>query len=94
MSKLLKRIQLQRKAEGDTQNIKDVLRIYNLLLELDNQRIWESKWSVLIDTKFVGVYPNSKRCYYPSRLYYALTGNNVNQGEEIRGIINEIRTTR
>jgi len=67
MSKILRNIARQEADEGNTEDLQQVKKIYDLLIKKTGH-IWNSQWSVLVNTKFVGKYPNSHRYYYTTFL--------------------------
>ena len=69
MGKLLDRLEKQLKTENK-QDAEDCLKIYNKLKEMDNGRVWESKWTTLVSVKFVGTYPDNERRFKPTSIGY------------------------
>ena len=61
MGKLYNSLQAQLKLEEYKQDAEDCLKIYDKLKEMYNGHIWESNWNPLVETGFIGTYPNSKR---------------------------------
>jgi len=59
MGKLLNSLNYQLKTEHE-KDAQECLEIYNYLKETTG-RVWESQWNSLVNTSFIGTYPNSKR---------------------------------
>lgn len=59
MGKLLNSLNYQLKTEHE-KDAQECLEIYNYLKETTGN-VWESQWNNLVNTSFIGTYPNSKR---------------------------------
>ena len=68
MGKLADRLNKQLKTEHKKE-AEDCIKIYNKLKEIDNGRVWESKWTPLVNVKFLGKYPYQYK-YEPSVMGY------------------------
>lgn len=66
MGKLFDNLQRQLKTEYK-QDAENCLKIYNHLKETTGH-IWESDWNPLVNTKFIGKYPNYQRRYTPTNI--------------------------
>lgn len=66
MDKLKNDLLAQLKSKN-SKDAEDCLKIYNKLLELESG-VWDSKWNVLVNTRFEGTYPNSRRISSPSSI--------------------------
>lgn len=62
MGKLLDRLQYQLKTEYK-QDAENCIIVYNKLKEMNNGHVWESNWNPLVNTLFLGKYPNCRRIY-------------------------------
>lgn len=59
---------LNRQLKGDyKKNAENCIKIYNHLKEKTGH-IWESDWNLLVNTSFIGDYPNSKRISKPTNI--------------------------
>ena len=67
MGKLLDRLQYQLKTEYK-QDAENCIIVYNKLKEMNNGHVWESDWNPLVNTSFIGDYPNSKRISKPTNI--------------------------
>mgnify|MGYP000515965870 CR=1 FL=1 len=70
MSKLEKNLEYQRKVQGDSEELREVLKIRQFLIDTTGH-VWSSQWQLLVDVTFEG-FPSSRRFYRPSKLYYDL----------------------
>lgn len=61
MGKLYNSLKVQLKIEEYRQDAEDCLKIYDKLKEMNDGHVWESNWTPLVSTSFIGLYPNSKR---------------------------------
>ena len=68
MGKLLDSLNHQLKIDEYKKDAEDCLVIYNYLKNTSDGHIWDSQWNPLVETSFIGVYPNSKRISKPSYL--------------------------
>ena len=62
MSKILKSLDYQLKTEFKD-DVKEIIVIYDYLFEKHNGYIWGSNWNPLVNTDFIGDYPNSHKIY-------------------------------
>jgi hypothetical protein len=68
MGKLYERLHKQLETEFK-QDAENCLKIYDKLKEIDNGRVWESKWRALVDTIYKG-FPSDKRRFKPTNIGY------------------------
>ena len=66
MGKLLDSLNRQLKSDYK-EDAENCIKIYNYLKE-KTDHIWESDWNPLVNTSFIGDYPNSKRISKPSNI--------------------------
>lgn len=72
MGKIKNRLEAQLEISEYTQDAKDCMLIYDYLIKEDDGHIWESRWSPLVSSTYVGKYPNGKTVYHPTDLGRAL----------------------
>lgn len=68
MGKLHDRLQLQRKTEY-RQDAEDCLKIYNMLLQIQDGHVWDSTWRPLVGTIYKGFLSDERR-YKPTNIGY------------------------
>jgi hypothetical protein len=68
MGKLINNLQRQLKTEHN-QDAEDCIKIYETIKEISGH-VWESDWNPLVNVRFEGTYPNSKRIYKPTSIDY------------------------
>lgn len=51
---LLRQLETEYKEEAE-----ECIRVYDKLKELNNGSVWQSQWTLLVSTQYVGSYPNS-----------------------------------
>ena len=68
MGKLADNLQRQLKTDHK-QAAEDCIKIYETLEERTGH-VWESAWNNLVNVRFEGTYPNSKRIYKPTIIGY------------------------
>lgn len=66
MGKLYDNLQRQLKTEYK-QDAENCIKIYNHLKETTGH-IWKSNWNPLVNTEFIGKYPNCQRKYKPTNI--------------------------
>jgi hypothetical protein len=66
MGKLLDSLNRQLKSDYK-EDAENCIKIYNHLKE-KTDHIWESDWNPLVNTSFIGDYPNSKRISKPTNI--------------------------
>ena len=66
MSKLTDKLNKQLKTEHK-KDAEDCLKIAEKLKEIDDNRIWSNKWSILVDTIYKG-FPHDERRYKPTTI--------------------------
>ena len=63
MGKLTERLQKQLLTPEYKKDAEECIEVYNWIKSTDKEgRVWESRWSPLVDVKFQG-YPSDKRTY-------------------------------
>ena len=67
MGKLLKSLEYQLKTEHKD-DAEKCLIIYNYLKDRHDGHIWDSDWTPLVNTSWIGSYPNNKRISKPTYL--------------------------
>lgn len=73
MGKLMDRLQKQLQNPDTKKDAEDCIKIYNYIKNTDSKgRVWDSRWTPLVDVKWVGTYPNSEPIYKPNRTGYTL----------------------
>lgn len=88
MSTIYDYLQKQLKSEEHRKDAEDCLKIYEKLKEMNNGCVWSSSWEPLTIVEFVGIYPNSKRIYKPSKEGYVfLKGINEEKQEPKKNTI-------
>lgn len=70
MGKLYRGLENQLKNEDYRIDAENCIKIYNKLKELNNGSVWDSEIEILLDIKFIGNYPNTKRIYKLSKIGY------------------------
>jgi len=68
MGKLADNLKRQLKTEH-RQDAEDCIKIYETIKERTGH-VWESDWNPLVNVRFEGIYPNSKRIYKPTSIGY------------------------
>ena len=60
MGKLMKRLEKQLTMPEHKQNAEECIEIYNWIKNTDKDGcVWSSRWSPLVNVKWLGSYPNS-----------------------------------
>lgn len=73
MGKLMDRLQKQLKSLDCKKDAEDCIEIYNWIKGTDPEgRVWESRWTPMVNVRWVGTYPNSNAIYKPNTIGYAL----------------------
>lgn len=80
MGKLIIGLKRQLKNPATKKDAEDCIKIYNWIKETDPEgRVWESRWTPLVDVWWEGLYPNSRAIYKPS-----ITGHTLLKGIECK----------
>ena len=69
MGKLYDRLQKQLKSKEYKKDAENCLKIYEKLKEINDGRVWDTQWIILVDVKFKG-FPSDGRTYKPSKIGY------------------------
>lgn len=65
----MNRLQRQLKTEYK-QDAEDCIKIYNKLKDMHDGHVWESNWTPLVNTVFIGRYPAYERRFKPTAVGY------------------------
>ena len=67
------RLKKQLKNPDTKKYAEDCIKIYNWIKDTDPEgRVWESRWTPLVDVRWEGAYPNINAIYKPNITGYTL----------------------
>lgn len=73
MGKLMDRLKRQLKNSDTQKDAEDCIKIYNWIKDTDPEgKVWQSRWSPLVNISWKGKYPNSHAIYSPNITGYTL----------------------
>ena len=79
MGKVYDSLQIQLKTEY-RKDAEDCIKIWDMLIELNNGHVWGSEWRVLVSATFEG-FPSDNRRYNPTKIGYVFL-NGIEQKQE------------